>query len=203
MILNSTLVRTKIENLRLLIVCRPLQLMLLHLPITNLQTSSPTNLNVYKDLPLPLKGLNFCHMNVCSLTNKLDEIKLILSSRITSSNAKKPNLLLGLSETFFDDSWDNATLAVDHCTIVRADRKGKKGGALLLYVPDNVIFKRRLDLEINGVECLWIEIIFPHSKPILVSFVYRPPSSDASFLDIFDSMLSKVKQTLRVTKQLF
>ena len=137
MILNSTLVRTKIENLRLLIVCRPLQLMLLHLPITNLQTSSPTNLNVYKDLPLPLKGLNFCHMNVCSLTNKLDEIKLILSSRITSSNAKKPNLLLGLSETFFDDSWDNATLAVDHCTIVRADRKGKKGGALLLYVPDN------------------------------------------------------------------
>jgi hypothetical protein len=46
-------------------------------------------------------------------------------------------------------------------------------------------------LEINGIECISIEINFPNSKPILVSFIYRPPSSSAAYLDTLDSMISK------------
>jgi hypothetical protein len=75
----------------------------------NLHTAnSSVTTNMYKDLPLPFKGLNFCHLNVQSLTNKLDEIKLILSNRISSSKSIKSNLILGLSETFLDNLWDNA-----------------------------------------------------------------------------------------------
>ncbi|CAB4022001.1 Hypothetical predicted protein, partial [Paramuricea clavata] len=74
---------------------------------------------------------------------------------------------------------------------VKYNSNGKKGGGLLIYIPEHLIFKRRLDLEINGIECIWIEINFPNSKPILVSFIYRPPSSGAAYLDTFDSMISK------------
>ena len=56
----------------------------------NLHFTSVTT-NMYKDLPLPFKDLNFCHLNVQPLTNKLDEIKLILSNRISSSKSNKSN----------------------------------------------------------------------------------------------------------------
>ena len=74
-------------------------------------------------------------------------------------------------------------IAVDHYTFLRSDRNGKKGGGLLIYIQEHLIFKRRLDLEINGIECMWIEIHYPNSKPILVSFIYRPPSSGAAYID--------------------
>ena len=48
----------------------------------NLHTAnSSVTTNLYNDLPLPFKGLNFCHLNVQPLTNQLGEIKLILSNR--------------------------------------------------------------------------------------------------------------------------
>jgi hypothetical protein len=56
--------------------------------------NSSVTTNMYNDLPLPFKGLNFCHLNVELLTNKLDEIKLILSNRISSSKSIKSNLYL-------------------------------------------------------------------------------------------------------------
>ena len=109
-----------------------------HLPITcllivisstmnnNLHTANfSVTANMYKDLPLPFKVLNICHINVQSLINKLDEIKLILSNRISSSKSIKSNLILGLSKTFLDNLWDNAILAVDHYTFLRSDRNGK------------------------------------------------------------------------------
>ena len=150
---------------------------------------SQTESTVYNDLLLPLKGLNLCHINVCSLTNKVDEIKLLLCQHIASR--KRANLLLGLSETFLDDSWNSACLHVDQYTILRSDRKNKKGGGVLLYVPERLPFKRRPDLEVDGVECIWIEINFPRSQSILVSYVYRPPSSDVSYLELLDHMLAE------------
>jgi hypothetical protein len=47
------------------------------------------------------------------------QIKLILSNRIFSSKSIKSNLILGLYETFLDNSWDNPILAVDHYTFLR------------------------------------------------------------------------------------
>ena len=56
----------------------------------NLHTAnSSVTTNLYNDLPLPFKGLNFCHLNVQPLTNQLGEIKLILSNRISSSKSIK------------------------------------------------------------------------------------------------------------------
>lgn len=156
-------------------------------PVTSLST---TTHDIFSSLELPLKGLNFCHYNVCSLTNKLDEIKLLLSS-LSDRRKSKPNLILGISESFLDGSWSNASLAVDNFSTFRADRDGKKGGGLLVYVPAHLPVRRRFDLEMVGVECIWFELNFPHSRPCLFSFVYRPPSSHASYLDLLDSMLTK------------
>ena len=69
---------------------------------TTQQSDFSTN-ELYASLELPNKALNFCHYSVCSLTNKLDEIKLLLSTFSSRRNGK-PNLILGISETFLNGS---------------------------------------------------------------------------------------------------
>ena len=77
--------------------------------------------DLYASLELPNKALNFCHYNVCSLNNKLDEIKLLLSTFSSRRNGK-PNLILGISETFLNGSWSDVSLYVDNYNIHRFDR---------------------------------------------------------------------------------
>ena len=58
---------------------------------------------------LPKKGLTICHFNICHLSNKLDEMKLLLTS-VASHRHGKPNLILGISESFLEDSWSSVCL---------------------------------------------------------------------------------------------
>jgi hypothetical protein len=62
------------------------------------------------------------------------------------------------------------------------DRNGKIGGGIIMYVNKSVEAKRRLDLESNDTESIWIEIC-PHKskRPLLVSGVYRPPSAKKEY----------------------
>ena len=85
-------------------------------------------------LELPYKCLNICHYNICSLTSKLDEIKLLLSS-FPNERKDRPNLILAIAETFLNDSWSDSSLAVERYTLFRADRLTNRGGGLLGYVP--------------------------------------------------------------------
>ena len=135
--------------------------------------------------------MDICHYNICSLTNKLDEIKLLLSS-FSKQRKDRPNLILGIAETFLNDSWSDASLAVEKYTLFRADRLANRGGGLLVYVPAHLPISRRSDLELPGIETIWLELCYPRSRPCLFSFVYRPPSADASFFERMDLMLTKV-----------
>lgn len=105
---------------------------------------------LYASLKLPNKALNFCHYNVCSLTNKLDEIKLLLSTFSSRRNGK-PNLILGISETFLNGFWSDASLCVENYNIHRLDRAANKGGGLLVYVPSHLPINRRTDLEVQAL----------------------------------------------------
>ena len=62
-------------------------------------------------------------------------------------------------------------------TLHRKDRQGKLGGRILAYVNENLCVRRRLDLETNDIEALWLEV-YPHKskRSLLISGVYRPPS---------------------------
>ena len=142
-------------------------------------------------LELPYKCLNICHYNICSLTNKLDEIKLLLSS-FSNQRKDSPNLILGIAETFLNDSWSDASLAVERFTLFRADRLANRGGGLLVYVPTHLPISRVSDLEMPGIESIWLELHYPRSRPCLFSFIYRPPSADALFFELMDLMLTKV-----------
>ena len=61
-----------------------------------------------------------------------------------------------------------------------------------VYIPLHLPINRRTDLEVQGIECICLELHFPRSKPCLFSFFYRPPSSNVSYFDLLDSLLNKI-----------
>ena len=52
---------------------------------------------------------------------------------------------------------------------------------MAVYVNDSIYTKRRHDLEIRNIECVWIEARVQR-KPVLIGTFYRPPNADASVL---------------------
>ena len=103
----------------------------------------------------------------------------------------KSNLVLGNSETFLDHAWADTSLAVEGYQRYRADRPFAQGGGLLVYAPTHLAVKRRFDLELEGIESIWLEFNFPRSSPILVCFVYRAPSEFISYLTLLEDMISR------------
>ena len=70
----------------------------------------------------------------------------------------------------------------------RKDRVGDSHVGVILYIKEGIHYKRREDLEIRGIESIWIEVANKH-KHILFGVFYRPPSADANYnLDIENSL---------------
>ena len=58
----------------------------------------------------------------------------------------------------------------------RLDRIGDSHGGIAVYVKEAIPCKRRLDLEVANIECLWLELNIRNRK-LLVGTFYRPPNS--------------------------
>ena len=53
-------------------------------------------------------------------------------------------------------------------------------------------FIHRDDLNLLGIETIWIEVILSNRKNLLIGFVYRPPSSLISWYEQFDHQVNQV-----------
>ena len=67
---------------------------------------------------------------------------------------------------------------------------GGGGGGVLVYTSQDICVKERHDLNCDGVEILWIEVLIPNFK-LLVCVVYRSPGTTESFWDTFDYSLEQ------------
>ena len=143
--------------------------------------SSKISSNLYEEtFGLNKSGLNIGHLNIQHIMNKLDTVK-ILTNQLH---------IFGLCETFLSDVVSDAELQIYNFKIERKDRQNKRGGGLLLYIHENVPYKRRIELENNQIESVWIEVRFPNSKSFLLNFSYRPPSSLQSWIDSYEIQIS-------------
>ena len=61
----------------------------------------------------------------------------------------------------------------------RKDRHGDNHGGVLIYVKNVLCYRRRPDLEPNGIECNWIEIRLT-CKNILFGVYHRPPNTNTA-----------------------
>ena len=95
--------------------------------------------------------------------------------------------IISLSETFLSmESSINLEIPGFH-PLFRRDR-GSFGGGVACYVRDTLVTKRRHDLEITGMECLWLEIRSNNNKFLLCT-CYRPPDEQYNFWDELQYMV--------------
>lgn len=61
-----------------------------------------------------------------------------------------------------------------------------------IYVQNNIPAKIRQDLMLSSIEILWLQVQFPHHKPMMIGCCYRPPGSIVQYTDDKCHMLLNV-----------
>lgn len=119
------------------------------------------------------RGLKIAHLNIRSLANKTDSL------RLEGINNKTFDVLT-LSETWLDSSTSDAEIKLPGFVCIRLDRTGNKEGygGVAMYVREDLAFRLRNDINTGGQECLWIELIRDKCKPTLLCCAYRAPDAD-------------------------
>ena len=57
-----------------------------------------------------------------------------------------------------------------------------------MYVRSDIAFNTREDLDVEGQEGVWTDILLPKSKPILIGCIYRPPDQ-SDFVEHLEHVL--------------
>ena len=140
---------------------------------------------------LRTRGLKVLHQNIRGLVCH----KASLEELLCRSDLKQAHVI-GISETHSNKNIRDSEIEIDGFDLFRKDRAKGAGGGVAVYVHKSLTTHRRLDLEEDGIECIWTEVLLKNSKPILVGNLYRPPDSSdylpEDFNDRFETMLSNV-----------
>ena len=132
-------------------------------------SSSNASNDIFSQLTLN-HHLSYVQYNVQSIVNKLD----IIQTELFEID------ILSFTETWLNPEIPTEDLVLQsYNTPERKDRHGEPGGGVMIYVKNGIYYKRRNDLEIRGVECIWIELIH-NRKSILFGLFYRPPEANKS-----------------------
>ena len=114
------------------------------------------------------------HVNIRSLNKHFDDLKLFLDNP-----TENPFSVIGLTETWVNQDLNQPYSLSDYDFVVK-NRQNRIGGGVALYVHTkyNYIVRDEISLSNDFIESLFIEIIIPNSKNILIGVIYRPPNSN-------------------------
>ena len=131
--------------------------------------------------------VSILHCNMRSIRNKLEYI---------IDNFCDFDCLC-FTETHLDDSVENVSISLttDFATPYRKDRTNH-GGGILVYVNNNLLHKRRPDLEIFWEEAIWIEIVL-NNQQFLIGTFYSPKPQDRTFFEALDRNIEKALDSSR------
>ena len=118
------------------------------------------------------RDLKVAHLNICSLRNKIDELRclqLLCNFEV-----------LAITETHLDKTVLDTALNIDGMKLLRLDRKGRKGGGCALYFAEYLHAIHRKDFFTEGLEAIWLQVKTSSTLP-LFSVIYRPPDDNLFF----------------------
>ena len=135
------------------------------------------------------------HLNIRSLQKNFDTLSEFLN-QINSY----PFSIIGLTETWLHSATP-PIFEIDNYTLEHIDRKQGKGGGVAFYIHNNLKYKLRRDICVEGIESMFIEITVNNIKNRIVGILYRPPNNVVDvFLDRLESCLEAVS---RENKEIF
>ena len=129
------------------------------------------------------RDLQFIHINAHSMFHKLSEIRL-LALKI------KP-AIISISETWLKEYITNQSVKIENYNVIRRDRESHAGG-VCVYIRSDLAYNQRVELQNTDLEDLWIELLLPKTKPILIGTCYRAQDNNKLFTCL-ESTLSKIQ----------
>lgn len=129
------------------------------------------------------KGLVLAHLNVCSIRNKVHELNYL----ITVNNIH----ILAISETHLDATVLDTEVTIDGYNIFRRD-SDKHGGGIALYIRNSFPATQCSEFMSDSLESLWVKVHLSHLKPVLIGCCYRPPETDAKYLNDLCVLIDRV-----------
>ena len=106
-------------------------------------------------------NFSLVHYNVQSVVNKIDIIEPELSNFS----------LISLTETWLNSTVPNEDIQFNNFQVpFRRDHEGDSHGGILVYIKNDIPCKRRQDLELVNIECLWVEINIKSKKMLVGTF---------------------------------
>ena len=128
------------------------------------------------------KDVRLAHLNVCSLRNKIEEVRCLqLLCKFE---------IFAITKTHLDKNIPHTEIDIPGMKFVRLDRKGRKGGGCLLYYAEYLQATHRRDLFTQNIEAEWLQVKFPSSS-VLFSVIYRPQDASGEFFKQIGATLEK------------
>ena len=129
--------------------------------------------------------MSIMHLNICSLKNKLAVLEL---------DSNKYDIIT-LSETLLNDTIESESLTLPGFNpIIRNDRKDRGWGGVAIYVKSKFVCKKRPDLEVDGLESVWIETKLGKNV-LLVGSIYRSPDQLVAYWNLINESIKKASNT--------
>lgn len=129
--------------------------------------------------------LSILHLNIQSILPKFD---------LVQCEADAYDVLV-FSESWLKPEVSNESIKLENFQPpFRKDRCNRPGGGVVMYVRDSFPCKRRTDLEIHGLEAVWVELQVKLRK-ILIGGFYRPPNSNSEYFDLISESVDRAYNT--------
>ena len=106
------------------------------------------------------RGLHLIHLNINSLLSKIAR-EIARKTRAT---------VIGITESKLDGSVLDGEINIDGYELVRSDRN-RHGGGVACYIRSDITFNIRGDFS-SEIENIFLDILLPKTKPILIGILY-------------------------------
>ena len=135
-----------------------------------------------------IRGFKISHLNVRSITHKMDSIRLLLKDNTLD--------IFTVSETWLSPKVTDAEITIPGYSVVRKDRNSR-GGGVAMFIRDGIPFKTRMDITDSNTNCesLLIEINRHKCKKQFVCCIYKPPDFATEILvNHLEDIIAKVPE---------
>ena len=131
-----------------------------------------------------MNNIIICHLNINSLSSKLDEIKQL-------QNECKLDVMV-LSETKLDESYKQEIIDIDGYSCVRQDKRSNSGG-LLVYISNDIPYSfGNISICNDDIECISIELNISDEKVLLLCMYKNPRMDPVNFKKYFEETCEKI-----------
>ena len=147
--------------------------------LLNHTSTSSTSYDLYSFINFP-NPLSTAHYNVQSIWFKID----LLLTEFSQFD------IISFTETRLSDNCPVSDLSFPSFHAPeRKDRISDRYGGVMMYVKDSISYVRRNDLEISGLECIWVQIKLCNKRNILFGVFHRPPNSDSAHYSLIEDSI--------------